>query len=1200
MLVSRQHFSPRQPGGLPRSRRGFALLIVLALLAFVVILLLGLAAYTRVETAVAATTQRQAQARENALLGLNVAIRQLQQYAGPDQAITATADKFGGDLGTRYYTGVWSSDPAKFTETTTTTSDTGETTTTTTNNADRPLTWLVSGNEFSEADTSEGAAEGARNFLPRAITPANPTGTGTTKRSLVTLVGAKTTGDNARSVNWVDAPVVDVTANGVPGVAAGASTVIGRYAWWVGDQGVKAPVAVADPSSTVAFAPYDSPDLQSRIRQQIGMGAGAASASDGSPLIEPRDDNNSKLVADGNVALTNQLALLRTPANAAVGLARMQQNFHSWSPNNFAVIANTKLGGLKQDLSLKPDLLGAPFVAWANYTTYMEKYKPDPVTTTTDTSGTTGATGTETTTTTTDPTTTTPTSPTITGPAILPAYSEDPIRRRYVITPQVTADNNGGSHQITPVLTYFMMTFNVRTQGGAASGAQPLEVRARWMMSLWNPYTSALVPENLQVEVTGLPSRVEVQDTNTERLGTVGEFSLRSLYAASSTANAPVVINLPWTAGASGSAALAEDRQSWLPGRVYTWRSTEDKSGETTPPADGFKSDFYSTTLDDAGEGVIRPLNTISVEGADLCQLNASGGTSLRVTLYMVKADGTRVQIGRFTSPAFAPTFSTTPQPISAGDYQFSYVFRLAENIDTPAIPGAWLTTLRRDLRRSSLTSEFFVVGENGDNPADYAPNYNKFDNPNRLLSRTSDALSYNKDVPIFELPRGPILSIGALQHFRIVGSRPFMVGNPWAGNVTLNGIPLNALFDRFFFSGMTDLVTPTPNLLGDLVFPNPLLRTLRKADGAKVTAAEVRETATAVVVDPPVDGTTTDTTTTGTTTTTDTTETPPTDVVTPPPDQVDARSSKYFVQAGAFNLNSTSAAAWAAVLRSVRFPAPQAFRYLDSTVETGTAADVAATVSSDDAQFFRFSQSAQETYKSDVPTTTTTTTTDATTGVSTTTTTASSPPTYLYRKGMRTLTAAQVATLAAKIAELVGVKHAGGIDNGGPFRSVEEFLTPLTIFAGTTTDADGNVVVGANRTLLEAAIADTGLNLDGAGAAIEFSSQYLTPADIMTALAPVLFPRSDTFIIRAYGEAYNPATTLTEGKAWCEAVVQRVPDYVDPSMPAESLPADFEPTLNADDPTAEPTSTAAQILNKALGRRFKLVSFRWLTRADI
>ena len=87
------------PGGPVRRRLGeggFALLIVITLLAYLVILLIGLASYTRIETSIAGNTQRQAQARENALLSLNVAVGQLQKYAGPDQRVTATAESAPG------------------------------------------------------------------------------------------------------------------------------------------------------------------------------------------------------------------------------------------------------------------------------------------------------------------------------------------------------------------------------------------------------------------------------------------------------------------------------------------------------------------------------------------------------------------------------------------------------------------------------------------------------------------------------------------------------------------------------------------------------------------------------------------------------------------------------------------------------------------------------------------------------------------------------------------------------------------------------------------------------------------------------------------------------------------------------------------------------------------------------------------------
>jgi hypothetical protein len=339
------------------------------------------------------------------------------------------------------------------------------------------------------------------------------------------------------------------------------------------------------------------------------------------------------------------------------------------------------------------------------------------------------------------------------------------------------------------------------------------------------------------------------------------------------------------------------------------------------------------------------------------------------------------------------------------------------------------------------------------------------------------------------------------------------------------------------------------------------------------VTLDEIRATATATVEPetPPTESAPGDSD--------DSDETPTTTTPTQP-SAGDSRSSKYFLQAGAFNLNSTNQAAWAAVLRGVRFPAPQSFTYLNVSAETGTAADsVTAGISSPEARFFRFSQSAQETYKAEkglaAPEDDTIT----------------SPNTHLFRQGMRTLTNEKVAALALKITELNAAKHAASDSNGGPFRSLEEFLAPSTLFAGV--DGDGNV--GVPRSLLEAAIADTGINED-----IEFSSQWLSQGDIMTALAPILFVRSDTFVVRTYGEAVNPATNAVEGKAWAEAIVQRVPEYfADPANnPPEKLPSAFDVPVNPDDSTSGPTATDR--LNQTYGRRFKVISFRWLTRSDI
>lgn len=99
----------------------------------------------------------------------------------------------------------------------------------------------------------------------------------------------------------------------------------------------------------------------------------------------------------------------------------------------------------------------------------------------------------------------------------------------------------------------------------------------------------------------------------------------------------------------------------------------------------------------------------------------------------------------------------------------------------------------------------------------------------------------------------------------------------------------------------------------------------------------------------------------------------------------------------------------------------------------------------------------------------------------------------------------------------------------------------------------------------------DNGTTADGAPG-------VLSQADLLTAIAPVLTARGDTFRIRAYGEA-GP-TNGSKVKAWCEAVVQCVPEYLD----------------TADMPWATPSKP----VNTRFGRRYEIVSFRWLSQSEI
>ena len=87
--------------------------------------------------------------------------------------------------------------------------------------------------------------------------------------------------------------------------------------------------------------------------------------------------------------------------------------------------------------------------------------------------------------------------------------------------------------------------------------------------------------------------------------------------------------------------------------------------------------------------------------------------------------------------------------------------------------------------------------------------------------------------------------------------------------------------------------------------------------------------------------------------------------------------------------------------------------------------------------------------------------------------------------------------------------------------------------------------------------------------------------ADILRPLAPILSARDDTFTIRAYGES-RAANGTVVARAWCQATVRREREFLDPADEA--------------DLTTPPT----ELVNKTFGRRFKVISFRWLNADEV
>ncbi|MFK7849842.1 MAG: hypothetical protein AB8D78_02590 [Akkermansiaceae bacterium] len=103
----------------------------------------------------------------------------------------------------------------------------------------------------------------------------------------------------------------------------------------------------------------------------------------------------------------------------------------------------------------------------------------------------------------------------------------------------------------------------------------------------------------------------------------------------------------------------------------------------------------------------------------------------------------------------------------------------------------------------------------------------------------------------------------------------------------------------------------------------------------------------------------------------------------------------------------------------------------------------------------------------------------------------------------------------------------------------------------------------------------------------------YVIQSDLLKPIASTLTVRDDTFRIRAYGESLDNSGNL-QARAWCEALVQRIPDYYDPSNSRE---VSAQQQNSSGDFESNPSLTE---MNRLFGRKFKLVSFRWLNASEI
>jgi hypothetical protein len=1103
-------------------------LITITLLAFLVLLLVSLASLTRVETQVAGNSQRLAGARANALFALNVAIGQLQVYAGPDQRVTAPSNAGTTSVSADrsdtqpHWIGVWRDN------------------TPTASSASRELlTWLVSGNED---------AANALSVKPTA-TIADPVSAASDTVWLVNTGTVEFSGAPSASNPdlRIKLPKKELKADTVPGLAAvSGGYTVGRYAWWVGDEGMKARVNLTDPhaAATDSERGFSFSIAQRSAIERVDRAASTTALGAAYP-----DPSQTSFADLKKVTSTQQLQLISSSASVMRDATRAR--FHDLTASSFGVLADVAQGGLKKDLSV--GLKATATVPLGSATLFTPDGTDDYAVPTWD---------------------------------LLRSFATKQVAVGGSVASQPLVGTKLGTNSVVigPVVTYVGVGFDYTLAAHAPTDTNiPINFNLMPVVVLWNPYTVALAPGDYTLAI-GLrtASSVNVQlrrassvvaDFNVYGSGflptaTAQNYLRFKVHTTGIPAGQNLIFTLPSTTAAGtvyqpGLTTLVNEINPTLSVIIPSpaTAATASEKFDFLVPSVGGSLDVVLTEFDASGSGPTgstpgtpRWYQAIQqvARGVD----NTSNTTPVRSLAVLNDATS-------------APAFALDVMPAMATGTKVQLPWISHSNPRAVAV-----TRTKFDLwydasgTASGTNNSFYFRKVKAPSPW---PSFNYDATPRASTGLTLDNNSTPVDVTLWEFPTPEqgLLSLGQLQHANLatLSANPaYAIGNSLAdyriprdqssstagsgtGNLTslittyydLSWRLNRALWDRYFFSTVPSGFAP-----GSTLLPNGDVRPAWTQ--ANINSRDPLPNSRIQYYDSPAISTLVADGTAGS-------------------DPYNQAAANLLV-AGAFNINSTSEQAWRAVLAST-----YGLGYDPKAQSTSTTLLKAA--------FARFARPTSDDALSDP------------------------------WQGYRQLDESQINQLAASIV--------AEIKKRGPFLSLADFVNrrlandatglkgvlqaaidATTTGAGAVNDAGTSPF---NADLVDATPASSAYYLDhmrndeanttaAHRSRSAFLPKFLTQADILTTLGPVLTARSDTFLVRAYGESVNPLLAKTDagyvtGTAWCEAVVQRVPDYVDDALPAET------------DLSTAPTS-AAKTTNLQFGRRFKIISFRWLSSDEI
>ncbi len=286
--------------------QGFTLVMSVALLFLIALIALSMLGLSSIELRRSSQATDQARARTNARLALMLAIGNLQKQLGPDQRVSAPASLENAPAHP-HWTGVWSTTAADGSSLwRRDDANGGLSDLRAPNRLQSVRRWLVSGNDI------------APNFSPSSAL---------TNDNSVSLVDRGTVGTQAAATDLVRAPLVNLTT--LPNQR-------GRYAYWVGDEGVKANIATTNAYDGKKPNPMQPAEggYFSLLHSQESDAIAALGGQDIAEAAKPR------LVSARQLDLIN-----------ASGSTLARQAFHQTTTQSLGVQANVRQGRLKRDLT---------------------------------------------------------------------------------------------------------------------------------------------------------------------------------------------------------------------------------------------------------------------------------------------------------------------------------------------------------------------------------------------------------------------------------------------------------------------------------------------------------------------------------------------------------------------------------------------------------------------------------------------------------------------------------------------------------------------------------------------------------------------------------------------------------------------------------------------------------------------------------